>query len=447
MASCWICLEEGPDTSGQPLRRDCSCRGNHAGYAHLSCLVQFAESKCKEIFKYKTYMFHKQWGTCEQCKQPYQNGLALDLSDECVSFAENAYGYKENNFNEKLKMMEAIHFRIESVLSNAVDASLTTLEDEVQRVVKLHSMVEQVINSYNMKSWVHMPKSSYEFQWYKRLRVHFEADGYAFMGSLLRHCCDKKETYNEEITGRIGKCYRKALTIFNLFDEESSACIVEGMIYSFNYEVLGLDEEDPKIILPRLRRLYEEFIQDEGSDSQAMIIRGLTLGAALAEYNYTIEGERLVTKLTASCCRINGHKHKLTKSAQELLGSLRKRVVAMPKYKPSDIFIEFEALSYEQDGQIIILKGPISYPRNLEKEKRIATLSSSVMPLVGCPVACHGLENEQSELNGKIGDLRSLPTFEDGAIRYTVHFEDKNLKSACVELKNLRIAFELPSKE
>lgn len=25
---CWICLEEGPNKLGQPLRRDCACRGS-----------------------------------------------------------------------------------------------------------------------------------------------------------------------------------------------------------------------------------------------------------------------------------------------------------------------------------------------------------------------------------------------------------------------------------
>ena len=27
-ATCWICLDSGPDEEGNPLVRDCSCRGN-----------------------------------------------------------------------------------------------------------------------------------------------------------------------------------------------------------------------------------------------------------------------------------------------------------------------------------------------------------------------------------------------------------------------------------
>ena len=37
--TCWICLDGGESSDLGPLRRDCSCRGTDAGYAHLECLV------------------------------------------------------------------------------------------------------------------------------------------------------------------------------------------------------------------------------------------------------------------------------------------------------------------------------------------------------------------------------------------------------------------------
>ena len=46
-ASCWICLDSEPDDDGRPLVRDCACRGD-SGWAHLSCLVDYAESKSNE---------------------------------------------------------------------------------------------------------------------------------------------------------------------------------------------------------------------------------------------------------------------------------------------------------------------------------------------------------------------------------------------------------------
>ena len=48
VASCYICLDEGPDEAGKPLVRDCSCRGDTAGFAHLSCIIEYAEQKSKQ---------------------------------------------------------------------------------------------------------------------------------------------------------------------------------------------------------------------------------------------------------------------------------------------------------------------------------------------------------------------------------------------------------------
>ena len=48
-AACWICLCEDPDDQEKPIVRDCSCRGNNAGFAHLSCLVNYAKMKSAEV--------------------------------------------------------------------------------------------------------------------------------------------------------------------------------------------------------------------------------------------------------------------------------------------------------------------------------------------------------------------------------------------------------------
>jgi E3 ubiquitin-protein ligase DOA10 len=46
-AACYFCLGEEADEEGKPLVRDCSCRGDSAGFAHFSCLTTYAEQKCK----------------------------------------------------------------------------------------------------------------------------------------------------------------------------------------------------------------------------------------------------------------------------------------------------------------------------------------------------------------------------------------------------------------
>ena len=75
--SCWICLEEGPDESGNDIVRNCACRGDSAGFAHLSCLIQYAEKKCNEEYallasrggRVVDEKFKDCWRNCPICKQ------------------------------------------------------------------------------------------------------------------------------------------------------------------------------------------------------------------------------------------------------------------------------------------------------------------------------------------------------------------------------------------
>ena len=44
---CFICLGGTDEESGEPLTRECSCRGT-MGYVHRSCLVNYLEEKKKK---------------------------------------------------------------------------------------------------------------------------------------------------------------------------------------------------------------------------------------------------------------------------------------------------------------------------------------------------------------------------------------------------------------
>lgn len=43
--ACYFCLEEGDDEEGKPPVRDCSCRGDSAGFAHFSCLYKVCRTE------------------------------------------------------------------------------------------------------------------------------------------------------------------------------------------------------------------------------------------------------------------------------------------------------------------------------------------------------------------------------------------------------------------
>jgi hypothetical protein len=103
----------------------------------------------------------------------------------------------------------------------------------------------------------------------------------------------------------------------------------------------------------------------------------------------------------------------------------------------------FQAIRYEDDGDTLVVNGPILKPRQVDDEREFQVTSDSVIPL-GCPVVCHGLTGA-THLNGKLGQVRSARESKTGP-RADVLFEDKNLNSASVKLENLRIVFDLPTE-
>ena len=64
-ASCWICLEEGPDEKSHPLMRNCACRGEASGFAHASCVAKYL------VIQEKKKQDRNLYGdTCKNCNQP-----------------------------------------------------------------------------------------------------------------------------------------------------------------------------------------------------------------------------------------------------------------------------------------------------------------------------------------------------------------------------------------
>ena len=104
----------------------------------------------------------------------------------------------------------------------------------------------------------------------------------------------------------------------------------------------------------------------------------------------------------------------------------------------------FQALRYEEEGEKLIVHGPIAGPRNVHDEMTFSVAVEDAFPALCTPVVCHGLDDTLAHLNGKIGDIRSRGEDSDC---YLVYFENEELDPQPVQAKFLRILFELPEKE
>jgi hypothetical protein len=189
VASCYICLDEGPDEAGKPLVHDCSCRSDTAGFAHLSCIIKYAEQKSEQAADSDLTGFSTPWKKCNNCHQPFQNQVALDLSSAFISLAKEAYNFPGNGKWDKLKVMDALRHKIkiliQVVCSDSPREDKWTLKVECEMLIKkLLLMVDQMKKDLKMRGWLHMPPTSDEYQYCKMLCRGFDRNGYMNLGAL-----------------------------------------------------------------------------------------------------------------------------------------------------------------------------------------------------------------------------------------------------------------------
>jgi hypothetical protein len=425
-----------------PLVRDCSCRGDSAGFAHLDCLIKYAEQKSKGASILGA--FDEPWRACNNCTQLFQNQLSTDMASAFVSFAEATYGHPGNSKWDRLKIMSALQLKI-----NALNGSkgITNGSDKLESTIDhLLSIIDRTKKDLKMNSWVHKPKTSEEYQYYKMICGEYEA--YAHMQIAM--------TFNLTEEGQklaIGH-FKKARAIYNivgmkdmaqqtdiaiLMHKEHTANKGDAFIPSSTATYSVVEEED--------RKRYERSLSSNGMNSDKTIIAGLYYADALWNVDRGIEAERLAIKVATASRQVLGPHHEITIEADKLVDKCKVRSVSvLPDCKL------FQALRYEKDGEICVVSGPVEQPRNLEDERIYHIASNLVMPKNGMPVICHGLVSA-SHLNGELGEVRNVQSSESGIIRFGVCFEKKGLikqkkgSTVLVKLENLRIAFELPNNE
>jgi hypothetical protein len=313
---------------------------------------------------------------------------------------------------------------------------LDTNDDKKDLINQLLDTVTQTKQDLNMNRWVHMPKGSEEYQYYKWCGI-YEAYAHEQLGSLFLR------DNSEEGFNAMMQHLKKARAIYNLVDMKGDVLQVDTLI-SIKAAIKqaandGMSSSTIICTLQEARNAYKRSISDVGMNSEVTIKLGLHYGNVLHIVKHCIEAERLVTKLYTISRRVHGPDHRTTIEAVKMLEECNKRHVLM---YPEDG--DFLALRYENDGEICVIQGPLLKPRKVEDERIHHIENNLVFPKTGCPVICHGLVSS-SHLNGELGEVRNVKRDETG-IRLAVHFEKKGVRSALVKPANLRIAFELPSK-
>ena len=419
-ASCWLCLEEGPDDSGAPLVRDCSCRG-HSGFAHLPCLVQFAESKSRDFIEKKKrsanddIFSEKLFTQCPNCKQSFQGDVYYDLTKAQLSFVEKNFKVPSWHLLALKNRMDVIDGgkeadRIEG--EEICDKMLTMIEDDMVSS-KPSVDIGSIAMAYQSIGRFHFHVGNGNDESLKTAKYYYEKarDAYSASGDGWAH--------------------------------EASNLLLAKIDARLNGNNL---QKTTAVDLDNMRAGYKRMSQRRGEHAIETIKNDVRLARQLIATHHTIEALRLLDKLVVTSRRVHGASHTQTKIAESLWQQMKLRFVSIGK-KPH------LALRYEQDGNsgAYVVNGPV--PMNfieecskfeyrkfdLDEEKTFSVPGADIF-FLGTPVALHGLK-KHAHLNGQIGDIREYCMPSN---RYTVHLEGKASKPVKVKHENLRILFDLP---
>jgi hypothetical protein len=409
---CWLCLEEGQDESGAPLVRDCSCRGT-SGFAHLSCIVGYAENKGRQV-RTKTGV-RKLFEKCPGCNQQYQNSLKRQLRKAQLEFVERGKESLSTRFTKsELNLLHARALKIRLDVLNGQEEEDRREGEEI--CSKLLILFEEINNDGNPENYQKMEK----------------ALTYSSMGDF--HFRIGSETLT---LGKAKEYEEKALAIYQEMGDEFYIMISQANIDTIEAEMSG---KQFKSSVGYWRKVYDFYVDKAGANHPHTITRGTELADALFISLRTIEAERLLSKLVASSHLVHGTNHPCTQRAVEAQTHVEKRRVIVVS-KENELF---QILRHENDGKECVVSGPVPKrveERNLDQEQTYTVANTDIILVLGTPVICHGLEEEEAHLNGKIGDVRSVS--EDYNV-YRVHFEEEGLGPTEVKMENLRVVFELP---
>lgn len=424
--SCWLCLEEGQDTSGKPLVRNCSCRGS-SGFAHLSCIVNFAESESKRAYTSGDMDSLASFEVCPNCKQDYQNNVAYELSKAQVNFVEREFAGAQHGF----------------LFTNALTCRLVVLDvkNENDRcegeevISKMLSTIEAMKHTEQHRSHLLHPDATKAFEGHANANI---ATFYHKIGS-------------DDSLQKAKIHFQKAKSVFEEEQDTLGVMTINNLIENVEAEINGERKFITQAISSSLElQKFQLFVKEFGADDNTTIEAGVQLALAMWKEFRTIEAERLLTKLIARSRLVHGEGHDCTIFAISAMQRVQERKVFLKKNGEINVDEVYRVVRYTADGEKCLVQGPVpkvvydprinrSEPSDKGAERTFEVERANVVTSRGTPVVCTGLQ-KATHLNGKIGDRREI---DEDTGRYTIHFEDETLKPVKIKPDNIRIVFDL----
>jgi hypothetical protein len=452
-------LDDAPDEESGPLMRDCSCRGNSAGFAHISCITKYAESKLKQVEEKgwkearRTRVEYVNnfgevldsvdfWKVCPSCKQPYQHELAIGVANSALSFIEE--NYSGNDVPDNMLVIEVLKIKVEAILTMDGDKSIENLDlrlegrEAADRLLSLseetRAMLPQM-TAFIIRGVLANTEGTRNVLYNKEIWACNQIANFILME-------ETKECYEEAI-GYYERVRDTALSL----GMESKAEHTNDLITSIRLVSNGAFSAAAGTFQETVQSQHDQTLLEKGENCAEAVQSGLNVAIPLMESN-RIEAQRLLEKLVTSSRRVHGPTHDQTRKIEKLLKRMKLRLVVHIKGEQLGEDEEiFRALRYVDDGNKFVVQGPVHVLSGVSLEKfkgkrKYKVGKNSIFFVKGTIVSCHGLENA-TNLNGKLGTVQSID-LNDG-LRYGVHFEDESLNPPAEGIKheNLCIVFDL----
>ena len=161
-APCWVCLEDGPDEAGEPLVRNCSCRGETSAGYHLSCIVNYAKNKTQKFMKSGRKVTRQEterlmngddpvqstWLVCPNCSGAYLGTVSNGMAAAMIETTQHLPGTHWVRYSALTSFVEQRHMMFEADVCfcttdshansppfDEIDALLRITEEETSALV------------------------------------------------------------------------------------------------------------------------------------------------------------------------------------------------------------------------------------------------------------------------------------------------------------------------
>ena len=266
-ARCYICLEEDAASASSKLMRGCACRGNSAGFAHLECLAELAESK--EASGDVVAIFNA-WIRCGNCKQRHGGPLGLELRRRFwrrYRSGRNPLGYDANKFlanwlaeDGEIDAVNQLLDEASTYVGNNKSALLDLNINRVKALAKNGQNLEEALERLHAILPEAKEDTAHPFQYFQAMRKYVEVltdldrkqeahEASAEMAAFTKTAFG----LNHENTLVARKMYASACAELGRF-EESSAIIEE--ILTTETRIYGPDH-----IITQETRRYAEMVR------------------------------------------------------------------------------------------------------------------------------------------------------------------------------------------